>query len=416
MKHRRPILPVLYLLIWIGCKGPFDTQVSPDSDLFNLEIEYDGRLIIDTLHISLAWTEVTVESFDRFTIGRLNMDLNDTAWTVVAILQNPFANSFTDTIDDDATFKYRVRVFSQNNDYRSAESQVSIRPTTHITVPTDYDSIPEALASKIVDDKDSVFVLPGHYLTSSIHFLNKAIHLISTQGAVNTILLARDSENLPVVMMSAGLLQGFTITGGKAALGGGVFATGSSVIRQCVIANNEALRDTRGGLGGGLYIDDSVRVENCLIWMNSAALSGGGIYTDASSLYSRIINCTIYDNQPSGIHVNNQGNTVIENSIVWNNTPAGNIVAFGNALVFYTDSSPEWAALDSTNMSSEPSFTNPQSGDFHLLPRSVCVDAGNPDQNYNDPDDSLNDMGCFGGPGGDWLPFGPVELPLGVDP
>jgi hypothetical protein len=49
---------------------------------------------------------------------------------------------------------------------------------------------------------------------------------------------------------------------------------------------------------------------------------------------------------------------------------------------------------------------NPQYADYltnhHLLPTSPCINKGNPDPAYNDPDGSLNDMGCYGGPWGDW--------------
>jgi hypothetical protein len=52
----------------------------------------------------------------------------------------------------------------------------------------------------------------------------------------------------------------------------------------------------------------------------------------------------------------------------------------------------------------DPGFVSPQkpNQDFHLIPGSVCMDAGNPSQQYNDADGSRNDQGAYGGPGGDW--------------
>ena len=38
----------------------------------------------------------------------------------------------------------------------------------------------------------------------------------------------------------------------------------------------------------------------------------------------------------------------------------------------------------------------------HLQASSPCIDAGDPDAAYNDYDGSQNDIGCYGGPGGDW--------------
>jgi len=40
--------------------------------------------------------------------------------------------------------------------------------------------------------------------------------------------------------------------------------------------------------------------------------------------------------------------------------------------------------------------------DYHLEPDSPCIDAGNPDPTFNDPDGSQNDMGAYGGPNGEW--------------
>jgi hypothetical protein len=49
------------------------------------------------------------------------------------------------------------------------------------------------------------------------------------------------------------------------------------------------------------------------------------------------------------------------------------------------------------NISSDPLFIDPENGDFRLRPDSPCIDAGNPDPIYYDPDGSKNDMGAYGG-------------------
>ena len=40
--------------------------------------------------------------------------------------------------------------------------------------------------------------------------------------------------------------------------------------------------------------------------------------------------------------------------------------------------------------------------DFHPNPGSICIDSGNPDSAFNDHDGSRNDIGAYGGLGGEW--------------
>lgn len=54
------------------------------------------------------------------------------------------------------------------------------------------------------------------------------------------------------------------------------------------------------------------------------------------------------------------------------------------------------------NINENPLFVDPENGDFHLQIGSPCIDTGSPSPQYNDPDGSRNDMGAYGGPGGDW--------------
>lgn len=47
------------------------------------------------------------------------------------------------------------------------------------------------------------------------------------------------------------------------------------------------------------------------------------------------------------------------------------------------------------DISVNPEFVDETSGNYHLNDNSPCIDAGNPDTQYNDPDGSRNDIGRY---------------------
>jgi hypothetical protein len=51
------------------------------------------------------------------------------------------------------------------------------------------------------------------------------------------------------------------------------------------------------------------------------------------------------------------------------------------------------------NISEDPMFVSPMN-DYHLQTGSLCIDTGDP--GIFDYDSSRSDMGCYGGPGGNW--------------
>lgn len=57
------------------------------------------------------------------------------------------------------------------------------------------------------------------------------------------------------------------------------------------------------------------------------------------------------------------------------------------------------------NISVDPEFADEDGGDYSLSSGSPLIDAGMPDEIYNDPDGTTNDIGLYGGPrsmGGGW--------------
>ena len=60
-------------------------------------------------------------------------------------------------------------------------------------------------------------------------------------------------------------------------------------------------------------------------------------------------------------------------------------------------------------------FTDPANGDYTLQELSPCVDAGDPDPMFNDPDSSRSDIGALAAPGPPHVPYGMCPTPLTGD-
>lgn len=250
--------------------------------------------------------------------------------------------------------------------------------------------------------------------------------------------------------------------------GGGIFCHYSSpTIANCAISDN-----TADYYGGGISCHySSPTITNCTISGNIAAIYGGGIYCQYSS-NPIITNCTIsgntaddgggiycvFSSNPSLINCTIRGNTANTNgggiycsyhSILQSNLAIINTIVegnFGNYGVYWGDESTRSSVAFSdfynndgnfyqppqgvgqivmTNANGDPCdefyniFLNPlfysTTGDsaFYLTVESPCIDAGNPDSHYNDPEDPANpgfalypamgtimcDMGAYGGQG-----------------
>jgi len=203
-----------------------------------------------------------------------------------------------------------------------------------------------------------------------------------------------------------GTVANSTLSSNSAANDGGGIDNNYGTVTKCILYSNSS------DYGGG--IDNYYgTVTNCTLSSNSAASNGGGVYIFYGSLY----NCIICSNSNWGIYCSHGG---IVNSTLYNNE--GGILNSGtvmNCISWENGASDieggtvtyscfKEATGTNGNINADPLFIkldgNLSSWVFQLKNGSPCIDAGNPDEAYNDgclppgKGDLRNDMGAYGGP------------------
>jgi predicted outer membrane repeat protein len=211
-----------------------------------------------------------------------------------------------------------------------------------------------------------------------------------------------------------GPIKNCTIIGNLSKRGGGLFYCWGPII-NCTITNNSA------GEGGGLAYC-SGPITNCTITGNSANYGGG-----LSNCDGLITNCTITDNSASmhGGGLAYFGRGPIKNSIIWGNWPDqifGSLISINYSDVqggydgpgnINTDpcfiESGYWADVNDPNIIVEPNDPNAVwlDGDYHLLPASPCINAGDP--NYV-PEPNETDLDGLPRVIGGRIDMGPYEF------
>jgi len=218
---------------------------------------------------------------------------------------------------------------------------------------------------------------------------------------------------------SSPTISGNTISGNSAwyiGYGGGIYCDGSSLN----MSGNTISENSANNAGGGIYcinsnpaiIGNTINANSASsgggIWcssapdtfqyneisQNSASQYGGGIYMSSTSY--AINKCTITDNSASaggGIYCT-ISSPILVDLILWGNSPEQICQTSGsNVQVTFSDIQGIWPG--STIIHDDPFFMNPARNDYHLQEDSPCIDTGDPNPIYNDPDGSRADMGCY---------------------
>ena len=204
--------------------------------------------------------------------------------------------------------------------------------------------------------------------------------------------------------------------------GGGIACSHGYTIMQNVLIEGNS------GSGIGCGKNSIMDLENVIIAGNSASGNGGGI-SCGEDIILNIKNVTITGNSGvsngGGIYSNFHYDTDIQlvNCILWDNSPHQIDVTNSPIIVTYSDIQDGWNGVG--NIDEDPLFVGTGELRYALLEDSPCIDAGNPDPLYYDPEDPNNpgfalypamgtvhnDMGAYGGPNAiSW-----VTVPLNDD-
>ena len=250
-----------------------------------------------------------------------------------------------------------------------------------IDVPADYDNIQDAIDNSI--DDDTILVAPGTY-EGLINFNGKLVMLQSTDGPLETIITGSADMYSALVTFNHGeteaaILDGFTLQGGWL----GVYCEGAGPTITHNILENQQTNDWAAiSLAGPGYPPHAgMGPAPARIINNTIVKSTNGGISSFSTEAPVIKNNIISFNEGYGIYLYDWYNDTLPSEISYNDV-YGNETDYINCL-------PGEGAI-----SQDPLFELAFEDNFALLPNSPCVDAGDPDPTYNDPDDTRNDMGA----------------------
>ncbi|MHC4206141.1 MAG: right-handed parallel beta-helix repeat-containing protein, partial [Planctomycetota bacterium] len=290
----------------------------------------------------------------------------------------------------------------------------------NLTAGKTYNNISFAITD--ASEGDEIVINEGIY-QENINFKGKNLILRSknpNDPSVVAVTVINGGAQGSVVTFSGGedvnfILAGFTITGGNAENGGGIYCgyKSSPTITNCTITNNSA---TMGG--GGIYIegDSNPVLTNCTIINNSASVAGGGLYNQFSN--PTLTNCTFSGNSANyfgGGICFSSGSPVLTNCILWSNILDEISMLGGTPVVTYSD--VQGGFIGEGNIDADPLFADSDNGDYHLKSQagrwnpisqswiqddvtSPCIDAGDPTSPIGlepSPNGGIINMGVNGG-------------------
>jgi hypothetical protein len=142
--------------------------------------------------------------------------------------------------------------------------------------------------------------ISNDYARFGVVTLTKGVKVRSETGPAGAIIDAEGVGRAVFMDSDGAALEGFTITGGSAREGAGVFCSGG-VVRDCTVVTNV------GGWGAGVYCYDGALVTHCRIRGNRAGGYGGGVYCAATLRNSEVVGNQASLNGGGGVCVSTPG-------------------------------------------------------------------------------------------------------------
>ncbi len=351
------------------------------------------------------------------------------------------------TLDENIDYFLRIKVNNGTIWGDWTYSWLQFHPHQTIHIPADFPTIQEGVDYSY--DGDSILVDPGVYV-EQVDFIGKNIVVASSQGPEITTIQAPEigetyiqtakssdtakaiyndptRETLSIaVLMNTGEpkgaeISGFTITGGTYT---GIYCNGTSpIITNNIITGNSSIYEN---VSGAIELESTrgAFIKGNIIYNNNAGLYGAAIHMEYCEDDTICYNLA-YNNFGYGeIRCLNTNNAIIYNNTLLPITysgifkqGSGNVYAYNNIIawspVFGVRSAGGWV-FSSHNCTwqnyygdyegsppgdgdvyADPLFTDPVNRNYFLMPISPCIDAGDPDLFFNDPDGSRNDIGAF---------------------
>lgn len=166
-------------------------------------------------------------------------------------------------------------------------------------------------------------------------------------------------------------VSGCKIMNNQARSGGGMHGNDASItLTWVIIRDNHVLQSG----GGAAFINGTHEITNSILHNNSSQGEGGGL--SISNGDSTILNTTVADNRSisgGGISIV-FGEHAIENCILWSNTEDQIRVNPQAEITISHSNLQQYGFEGEGNISRDPMFAD--SGDYHLLLGSPCIDSG----------------------------------------